>query len=169
MARRGSTRSASRPPSTFPRQMPPRMIPITLVQTVKDEPTCRATSRLDTSSRIMMHRLLVNARAYGSNRAETSHKQDTPLTVAGPESLGPILLGLTQQKPGTPYPTRGRPHNGAVFPSHFARSGRMSALVGSQVTEPDRRTRRSDEIPDNRRKSKVPNHLDLPAVGASRD
>ena len=27
------------PPSTFPRQMPPRMIPITLVQTVNDEPT----------------------------------------------------------------------------------------------------------------------------------
>jgi len=39
------------------------MMPMTLVQTVNDEPTCRATSRLDTSSRIMMHRLLVKARA----------------------------------------------------------------------------------------------------------
>ena len=62
-ARRGSTRSASRPPSTFPKQMPPRMMPITLFQTVSDDPTWRATSRLETSSRIMMHRLLKNARA----------------------------------------------------------------------------------------------------------
>jgi len=42
-------------------RIPPRMMPMTLVQTVKDEPTCCATSRLDTSSRIMMHRLLRNA------------------------------------------------------------------------------------------------------------
>ena len=62
-ARRGSTRSASRPPSTLPRQMPPRMIPITLVHTASDAPTCRATSRLETSSRVMMHMLLKNARA----------------------------------------------------------------------------------------------------------
>ena len=33
---RGSTRSARRPPSTFPRQIPARMMPITLVQTVSD-------------------------------------------------------------------------------------------------------------------------------------
>ena len=38
-ALRGSTRSARRPPSTLPRQMPPSMIPMTLVQTTSEAPT----------------------------------------------------------------------------------------------------------------------------------
>ena len=59
-ARPGSTRSASRPPSTLPRQMPPSMMPMTLVQTGSEAPTCRATRRLATSSRIMMQKLLKN-------------------------------------------------------------------------------------------------------------
>ena len=56
------------------------MIPITLVQTVSDDPTCRATSRLETSSRIMMQRLLKNARAYGNNRAARPTIPETLLT-----------------------------------------------------------------------------------------
>src|SRR5262249_40383403 len=64
----GSTRSASRPPRTLPRQIPPRMIPITLVQAVNEAPTCRATSRLATSSRTMMQRLLKNDSKKGRMR-----------------------------------------------------------------------------------------------------
>ena len=92
-ARRGSTRSASRPPSTFPRQIPPRMMPITLVQTVSDDPTCRATRRLETSSRIMMQRLLKNARAYGNNRAARPTIPKRLLATASPDSATvPSLL-----------------------------------------------------------------------------
>ncbi len=57
ITRRGSALSASRPPSTLPRQIPPSMMPMTLVQTINEAPTCRATSRLATSSSTMMHRL----------------------------------------------------------------------------------------------------------------
>jgi len=38
-ALRGSTRSTRRPPSTLPRQIPPSMIPMTLVQTTSEAPT----------------------------------------------------------------------------------------------------------------------------------
>jgi len=63
IARDGSTRSARRPPRTLPRQMPARITPMTLVQTISDPPTCCATSRLATSSSTMMHRLLKKERA----------------------------------------------------------------------------------------------------------
>lgn len=38
-ARLGCTLSASRPPRTLPRQIPPRITPMTLVHTVSDAPT----------------------------------------------------------------------------------------------------------------------------------
>ena len=91
------------------------MMPITLVQTVNDEPTCCATSRLETSSRIMMHRLLVKARAYGNSRARTDMTRTLPPFGASVQAAAEALRRKsTQRKPGTPYPTRARAHNGAV-------------------------------------------------------
>src|SRR5208337_3182977 len=110
IARRGSTRSASRPPSTLPRQIPPRMIPITLVQTVSDDPTCRATRRLETSSRIMMQRLLKNARAYGNNRAaRPTIPQRLPATAKPDSAIVPSLHVETEGKRSSVHHIRPSP------------------------------------------------------------
>ena len=68
ISRLGDALSASRPPKALPRQIPASMIPITLVHTARLEPTCRATSRLASSSRIMMLRLHKKASLYGRTR-----------------------------------------------------------------------------------------------------
>ena len=90
------------------------MMPITLVQTVSDAPTCRATSRLETSSRIMMQRLLKNARAYGNNRAARPTIPERLLTIASPglAMIPSLPAGIdVKTERNSRYPTRTPPDN----------------------------------------------------------
>src|SRR5208337_323586 len=85
------------------------------------DPTCMATRRLESSSRIMMQRLLKNARAYGNNRAARPTIPERLPATANPDSaIVPSLHVETEGKrssvhhirpgpmPTTDYPPRRR-------------------------------------------------------------
>ena len=73
-------------------------------------PTCRATGRLETSSRMMMQRLLKNARAYGNNRAARPTIPERLLTIDSPGLAisHPCLRGIAK-KPRAVHDIRPEP------------------------------------------------------------
>src|SRR5438093_693140 len=65
---RVSKRSASRPPTKFPRVSPARTTPMAEVQVKIDWPTCRAMTRPATSSTTMTQKLAMKAKVQGKDR-----------------------------------------------------------------------------------------------------
>ncbi len=159
-ARRGSTRSASRPPSTLPRQIPPRMMPITLVQTVSDDPTCRATRRLETSSRIMMQRLLKNARAYGNKRAaRPTIPERLPATAIPGSAIVPSLPVETECKRSSVHHIRPDPRPTTGYPPRSRARNKSPARVGLAARRSGKRSSALRGTPAEGEEANLPNLL----------